>query len=246
MSNLRLVVLSLRYSSWSMRPWLALRHAGAQFETEIVQVDLSRQQAAEGDDPALARATYDRLHERRRLGSVTGLFPVLYVDETPIHESLAIGEWVRDAYPEAGLLPEHPAERARARAVASEMATSFVNLRTHLSCHLFARVPGFEPDPATRADIARVFEIWDEALGRSGGPFLFGRFSLADAMYYPVRTRFRTYGIAIPPGLSAYVQALDALPSVAALEEQARRSPRIPVYDEYIRSLGGDPDGGHS
>jgi glutathione S-transferase len=79
------------------------------------------------------------------------------------------------------------------------------------------------------------------ALGRSGGPFLFGAFSIADAMFFPVRTRFRTYGVAIPADLEPYVAVLDALPAVRALHELARTAPAIPAYDDYLRSLGGDP-----
>jgi glutathione S-transferase len=244
MSNLRLRVLSLRYSSWSMRPWLALAHAGADFATETVEVALGRQTPAGGDDARLAKLAADELRARRAAGSVTGLFPVLHVDGTPIHESLAICEWVNEAFPDAGLLPRDPLARARARSIACEMATAFANLRTHLSCHLFARVPAFVPNVATRLEIDRVFEIWRDALDRSGGPFLFGRFGIADAMYFPVVTRFRTYGVAIPDVLAPYVAAVEALPAVAALVARARTAPRIPVYDDYIRSLGGDPDAG--
>ena len=95
-------------------------------------------------------------------------------------------------WPEAGLA------RARARAISTEMATSFANMRMSMSCHLFGRVPRYTPNAATQRDIDRVFEIWREELHHSGGPFLFRRFSVADAMFFPVRTRLRTYGVAIP------------------------------------------------
>jgi glutathione S-transferase len=241
MTDLRLSVLSLRYSSWSIRPWLALEHAGATFETDTVDVAMKRQGTTD-DNAALASITADQLRDRRTRGSVTGLFPVLHVDGTPVHESLAICEWVAEAFPAAGLWPDDALARARARSVASEMATGFANLRTHLSCHVFARVPGFRPNAATQAEIARVFELWSEALARSGGPFLFGRFTIADAMYFPVRTRFRTYGVELPSALATYARALDALPAVAAWERRARVAPRIPVYDDAVRALGGDPD----
>jgi len=122
------------------------------------------------------------------------------------------------------------------------MATSFTNMRTHMSCHLFGRVESFIPNAATQRDIDRVLEIWRQALARSGGPFLFGRFSIADAMYFPVRTRFRSYGVPIPDDLAPYASALDALPAVRALTEVARSAPLIPAYDEYLLSLGGDPN----
>jgi glutathione S-transferase len=242
-SDLRLRVISLRYSSWSMRPWLALTHAGAPFVTDTVGVQLDEQHAIAHPDEDVARA---ELQKRRSEGSVTGLFPVLLVDGVPIHESLAICEWTNEAYPGAGLWPERAIDRARARAISSEMASDFTLLRTHLSCHLFARVPRFAPDAGTRREIGRIFEIWSEALDRSGGPFLFGRFGIADAMYFPVRTRFRTYGVPIPDTLAPYVRSLDALPAVAALDRIARTSPRIPSYDDYVTSLGGDPLAGLS
>jgi glutathione S-transferase len=223
-----------------MRPWLALTHAGAEFVTETREVQLGQHDA---DEDAIA---HRELKQRRDEGSVTGLFPVLHVDGAPIHESLAICEWANEAYPDAGLWPEKGIERARARSIACEMATGFTQLRTHLSCHLFGRVHGFVPSAATRRDIARVFEIWTAALDRSGGPFLFGRFGVADAMYFPVRTRFRTYGVAIPAALVPYVRALDALPAVAALDRTARTSPLIPKYDAQLASLGGDPLAGLS
>jgi glutathione S-transferase len=240
MSSLRLVVISLRYSSWSMRPFLALKHAGADFELETATPELGRQ-GTTSDDAALAKIADEELSARRKLGSVTGLFPVLYVDDAPIHESLAICEWVNEAFPEAQLWPESGIERARARSISCEMATSFTNMRTHMSCHLFGRVPDFIPNAATQREIDRVLEIWRQALARSGGPFLFGRFSIADAMFFPVRTRLRSYGIALPEDLAAYASALDALHAVRALTELARTAPAIPAYDYYLRSIGGDP-----
>jgi glutathione S-transferase len=224
-----------------MRPWLVLTHAGADFATETVELPLGRQSLTALADNTPDDAKAQELRVRRAKGSVNGLFPVLYVDETPIHESLAICEWVNESYPAAGLWPEDSLKRARARAIASEMAGGFLNLRTHMSSHLFGRVLGFEPNSETRREISRVFEIWSDALDRSGGPFLFGPFGIADAMYFPVRARFRTYGIRIPGHLTAYANAIDELPAVRALEQTARTAPAVPAYDDYLRSLGGDP-----
>jgi glutathione S-transferase len=224
-----------------MRPWLALSHAGARFDTETALVELGRQSAATDSDASLTKVARSELTTRRKLGSVTGLFPVLYVENTPIHESLAICEWTAETFPQAGLWPESTLARAQARALSCEMASGFTNLRSQMSCHLFGRVPHFAPNPAAQGEIARVFELWREALTRSGGPFLFGRFGIVDAMYYPVRTRFRTYGVEIPPDLTAYVDTLDEQPAVRALNELARSAPAIPAYDTYLRSLGGNP-----
>lgn len=241
MTQLRLCVLSLRYSSWSMRPWLALRHANADVTVETAEVDLTKRKPNDPSD-AQREKSGETLTSRRKLGSITGLFPVLHVGETAIHESLAICEWVNDAFPEARLWPEDALARARARAISCEMLSGFTNIRTHLSCHLFGRAPSMKLDDATRGEITRVFELWEDALERSGGPYLFGRFSIADCMYYPMRTRFRSYGVAIPERLDAYARALDETPAVKALVEVARTAPRIPAYDEYLRSVGGDPD----
>jgi glutathione S-transferase len=233
MSKLKLTVLSLRYSSWSMRPWLVLYHTGALFETETVALPhMSRQ----SETTSLA--------QRRSMGSVRGLFPVLRVDGTPIHESLAICEYVADAFPEAHLWPAEPLRRAAARAICSEMVSGFSAMRNELSCHLFGRVPSFKPSEAARTDIDRVFEIWSEKLEDSGGPFLFGRFTIADAMYYPVLTRFRTYGVSLPTAVAGYAAALDAHPAARALVAVASSAPRIPVYDDYLKRFGGDPDAG--
>ena len=231
MSKLKLTVLSLRYSSWSMRPWLVLYHTGAPFETETVSL------------PHMARQSETTsLEQRRSLGNMRGLFPVLRVDGTPIHESLAICEYVADAFPAAKLWPAESLQRAAARSICSEMVSGFTAMRNEMSCHLFGRVPSFKPTPAAVADIERVFEIWNEKLDASGGPFLFGRFSIADAMYFPVLTRFRTYGVELPSTLVPYADALESHPGVLALIAVASSAPHIPVYDDYLRRFGGDPD----
>ena len=245
MNHLVLRVLSLRYSSWSIRPWLLLTHAGATFETSTASASLERQTLAANGAPApqISPAELDR---RRAQGSITGLFPVLEIDGSPVHESLAIAEWVADAFPSARLWPNDTLQRAQARAVCAEMIAGFRNIRSEMSCHLFGRVPHFEPSPACRTEIDRVFEVFRSALAKSGGPFLFGHFTIADAMYYPVRTRFRTYGIDIPRDLAAYIDALDGLPAVQSLVQMARSAPLLPVYDAYLLELGGDPNAGLS
>jgi glutathione S-transferase len=238
MRHLRLHVLSLRYSSWSIRPWLALTAAHAPFETETIEIEgLGVQTTKKG--PGLVQMGPEQLENRRKLGSITGLFPVLYVDGKPIHESLAIAEWVAESFPEAGLWPRNPLTRARARAICCEMVAGFHPLRSTMSCHPFASVPNYEPDAATETDIRRIFEIWRHALDTSGGPFLFGSFGLADCFYFPVLTRFRTYGVALDPALERYAQSLEAHPAVLAWRRCARNAPSIPAYDANVRKLGG-------
>ncbi|MCE9580733.1 MAG: glutathione S-transferase [Deltaproteobacteria bacterium] len=243
---LRLAVLSLAYSSWSMRPWLALRHAGASFTTSTAEVELGKRDPRDPADTA-AETSGDRLTSRRALGSVTGLFPVLHVGDTAIHESLAICEWVAETFPAAGLWPDDRLARARARAVACEMMSSFTSIRAQLSSHLFGRLPApLALDDATASEVARVFELWRDALDRSGGPYLFGRFTIADAMYYPMRARFRTYDVALPDDVARYAAALDATPAVRDLVALARTAPHVPAYDAYLRALGGEPDAGRA
>jgi len=242
MPRLKLTVLSLRYSSWSMRPWICLTHAGAVFDTHTVKLPhMQRREDSSGGSENRTKVESTPLQERRKLGSVHGLFPVLHVDEISIHESLAICEYVAEAYPDAYLWPQDILERARARAISCEMVSGFATLRNELPCHLFGRIPAFSPTAGTQADISRIFEIWSECLERSGGPFLFGRFCIADAIYFPVLTRFRTYGIPLADSVADYAQAVEALPAVEALISRARTEPRIPLYDGYLSGLGGDP-----
>lgn len=219
-----------------MRPWLVLTHAGAAFETKTVELaHMTRKHDEPEHTPSLA--------ERRKLGSVHGLFPVLHVDGTPIHESLAICEYVADAFPEAGLWPEDPLRRAEARAISCEMLSGFRSIRGELSSHLFGRVKGYRPSADARSEIERVFELIGDCVARSGGPFLFGRrFGIADAMYFPMLGRFRTYGVEMPRNVAAYAEAVDSVPAVRALIETARTAPRLALYDRYLKLLGGDPD----
>lgn len=235
-----LKVLSLCYSSWSIRAWLALRIAGIEFDWETIPLeDVGR--PLDVGEAGLVAAAADRLAQRRAQGSVNGFFPVLHLGDVRIHESLAICEWAAEQNPDAGLWPEDSLLRARARAASSEMSSSFSNLRAKMGCQVFARVPDFRPDAATQVEIQRVFEIWREALDASGGPFLFGGIGIADCMYFPVLTRFRTYGVALGTDLEGYARVLEDHPAVVAWSEEAQRAPAIPDYDAGIRALGGDP-----
>ena len=243
MQALSMAVISLRYSSWSMRPWLALTHAGIPFQTRTAPLKLGRLAPADGETHGGLSPLEDQ-ERRRALGSVNGLFPVLWVGDTPIHESLAICEWAHEVAPQARLWPADRLERARARAVSSEMASGFLHVRQHLSCHPFARVPSFTPDADTQREIDRIHALWQDALARSGGPFLFGHPTIADFMYFPVVTRFETYNVALEPALQAYADAMWRLPAVRAWRQIALSSPPIPVYDAYVEGLGGHATAG--
>lgn len=238
---LTLNVLSLRYSSWSIRALLPLFHAGADVVVKTIAVELGKTapSAATSADDYVNQANQE-LSTRRALGSVTGLFPVLDVGGTLIHEALAINEWTAEQFPEATLWPEDALLRAQARALSAEMSAGFFNLRETMGCHVFARVPVFTPNGATLVEIQRIFALLGAALDRSGGPFLFGSFGIVDAMYFPVLTRFRTYGVALPNDLKGYEQQVYASDCVKRWHQLAAQAPALPAYDAHIRSLGGE------
>jgi len=200
MSDPTLVIGNKAYSSWSLRPWLVLRQAGIAFaETPIVlrQPD-----------------TAARIAEH----SPSGRVPALIHDGLTVWDSLAICEYVAELAPEAGLWPADRAARAVARSVAAEMHSGFVSLRTTMPMDLKRDRKGQGMTEATAADIARIEALWADARTRfgvpAGGPFLFGGFTIADAMFAPVVTRLETYGVAVSPVSRAYMDAVLALPAM--------------------------------
>ncbi len=204
---LTLYVGSKRYSSWSLRPYLALEHAGAEVETKVILLD-------QPDSKAQIAAV-----------SPSHRVPVLHDGDLVIFDSLAICEYVAELYPTAGLWPDARADRARARAIAAEMHSGFPGLRRQMGMDLGAAKHGQGRTPESLADIARVQDVWQTALAASGGPFLFGTFTIADAMYAPVTTRFRTYGVELAPACEAYVDAVHALPAMRDWYADAAREP---------------------
>jgi glutathione S-transferase len=206
----RLVIGNKNTSSWSLRPWLAMRHAGIAFAE--VNINLR-------DRDAKAQILAH---------SPSGKVPALITEGGVIWDSLAILEYLAEAHPQAALWPQGAAARAQARSVSAEMHSGFQPLREQCPMDFLARSPKPELSGAVAADVRRVIAIWRDCRSRFGasGDFLFGRFSAADAMYAPVASRFRTY----VPDLSAYgddgaaqayVQALFALPAMAAWEQGA-------------------------
>ncbi len=205
-----LVIGSKAWSSWSLRPWLALKQAGVTFD-EVV-IPLRR------PDTATKVAQY----------SPSGRVPFLRDGEVSIWDSLAICEYVAEMLPGAWMWPEDRTARAMARAISAEMHSGFPALREHLSMDVTKTLPLPALSDTAKADIARVTAIWTDCRKRfgDGGPFLFGGFTIADAMYAPVATRFRTYGVPLDAIGSAYVDALYALPAMkewiaAAMQEVA-------------------------
>jgi glutathione S-transferase len=214
MSELVLFVGNKNYSSWSLRPYLALAHTGAPFRTETIPLDLPDSKA--------------KLLAKNPAGKV----PVLYVGDFAIWDSLAICEYLAETYPAAKLWPADATARARARSISAEMHSSFPSLRAALPMNLRARKVGKGHTPEAMADAARIQHIWDAALSASGGPFLFGHFTVADAMFAPVTTRFTTYGVPLSAKLAAYVDAVAALPSFKQWLADAEKEPWEMQYDQ--------------
>jgi glutathione S-transferase len=201
---LTLVIGNKNYSSWSLRPWLALAYHKIPFEEVIIPIHTP-------ETPA-AIAKY----------SPAGKVPVLIDGETVVWESIAILEHLADRFPDAKLWPADLAARAHARAISAEMHSGFSALRQHCPMNL-KRKKARPLTPEVDADVRRIMEIWRDARTRfgEGGDFLFGAFSAADCMYAPVATRFVSYGIDVDPVSAAYVEAIYALPAFKDWQQAA-------------------------
>ncbi len=209
MDAYRIVIGSKAYSSWSLRPWLALRHVGVPFEEEVI--------------PLRTPETRQRILAHSPAGKV----PVLIHGKVIVWDSLAICEYLAERHPNAGLWPWDPAARALARSVSAEMHSGFQDLRRNLFMDLKRTIDVPERRAAAAADIARVVAIWRDCRDRFGddGPFLFGRFSIADCMFAPVCTRFTTWGVEVDADTRAYMDAVFALPAMKDWVEAAKAEP---------------------
>lgn len=208
MTAATLTISSRNYSSWSLRGWLICRMAGLDFSTEVLS----------GDDTT-TRA--ELLHL-----SPSFLVPRLRHGDIVVWDTLAIASYLNETFPNAGLLPPGRPERAHCLSIAGEMHSGFVNLRSALPMNLKAFHPGFRLFNGAKADIERIVTIFDDCLDRYEGPFLFGKTPcLADAMYAPVCTRFRTYDVKLPPGAAAYRDAILHWPLMIEWAEAAAQEP---------------------
>ena len=200
---MQLVIGNKNYSSWSMRPWIAMRASNIPFKETFIPLYT--------DDPA----DKERILNFSRAGKV----PVLIDGDVTVWDSLSIIEYVAERFPPARLWPEDGAERAHARSISAEMHSSF--LRNECPMNLHRPIQGVALSAEARADIARIQQIWSECRARHGtrGPFLFGAFSGADAMYAPAVHRFRTYLIDVSPVVGAYMETMIALPAFAEWSE---------------------------
>jgi glutathione S-transferase len=214
-AGLTLVIGNKNYSSWSMRPWVALTAAGIPFTEVRVLLDQP--------DTATNIARY----------SAAGRVPVLLAGEMTIWDSLAICEYVAEQFPDKHMWPQDVAARAMARSVVAEMHSGFADLRGAMPMNIKTRLPGRGRTPGAQADIGRICEIWEECLSRFGHHnFLFGDFSIADAFFAPVVTRFQTYGVALAPALQAYCERVLAHPAVARWVSEALAETEIASVHE--------------
>ena len=212
MAEATLTISSRNYSSWSLRGWLACRLAGLDFDLELLS----------GDD-ATTRA--ELLHLSPSF-LVPRLTHYTAEGEVVVWDASAISEYLNEVRPGAGLLPERAADRARCRSVSAEMHGGFINLRSALPMNLRARHVGFKIFNGARSDIERITTIFEDCLSRSGGPFLFGaRPCLADVMYAPVCTRFRTYDVPLPYTSETYRDTILAWDLMREWSEAAANEP---------------------
>lgn len=208
MAEASLIVSSKNYSSWSLRGFLLCRMAGLAFEERMAPLD----------DPA-TRAELLLL-------SPSFLVPCLEHGPVKVWDTLAIGEYLAELKPAAGLLPTDPVARAHCRAVCGEMHSGFANLRSALPMNLKARHTGFKVWAGAQADIERVTTIWRDCLQRYGGPYLFGKTpTMADAMYAPVCTRFATYDVKLDSASAGYRDLMLRFPALVEWTTAAKAEP---------------------
>jgi glutathione S-transferase len=221
-----LIIGNKNYSSWSFRPWIAMKAVGIAFEERVISLN----------DPEFKRAIAPV--------SQNGKVPALDDGGVHVWESLAILEYLAEKFPHAGLWPADPSARAHARAVAAEMHGGFAALRGECPMNFWRPVKRRELSADALADVARIDAMWSECRLRYGGPFLFGAFGAADAMYAPVVSRFHTYAVAVGERSRAYMDAVMALPAWREWKEAALKEPWILPYDEpdwpTVLREGGD------
>lgn len=204
--GLQLIIGNKNYSSWSLRPWIAMKVAGIDFDEVVIPI-----YRADSKPRLLAH-------------SPAGKVPILIDGERRVWESLAILEYLADRFPSAALWPAEVAARSHARAISTEMHAGFVPLRRAcpMNCRRPAKARDLEPD--VLQDIRRIDAMWSECRSRFGqdGPFLFGRFTAADAMYAPIVLRFETYAVEVGPASRAYMSAVADLPAIREWEAAGR------------------------
>ncbi|HZL31361.1 MAG TPA: glutathione S-transferase family protein [Pseudolabrys sp.] len=213
---LRLFIGNKNYSSWSMRPWIAMKVAGIPFEETVISLN------APDFKPRLMTV------------SGTGKVPTLVDGDVKVWESLAILEYLAEKSPDAGLWPKDKAARAHARVVATEMHGGFIPLRKLMPMNMWRPVIKRELTPDAAVNVKRIEEMWADCRARFGknGPFLFGAFGAADAMYAPVVARFHTYAVGVTAATRAYMDAVMSLPAWREWHDAGIKEPWVLPEDE--------------
>ncbi len=223
---MKLYIGNKNYSSWSLRPWLLMRHTGIEFEE--VKLRLSFDAGSGFKDTLLALAP-------------TGKVPLLLDDELVIWDTLAIAEYLAEKHPQRHLWPAARGQRARARSLCAEMHSGFGGLRNSFPMNIEAVLPEVgervlrESVDAAR-DLQRIHQMWSQQLEQSGGPFLFGAFSIADAYFAPVCSRIRTYALPAPAAVTAYIDRMFALPAMQEWVREALAEHDFLDFDEPYRT----------
>lgn len=205
MTRFTLIIGNKNYSSWSLRPWLVLKQLGVEF-TEV-------------RIPLYTPTAKQEILKYAPNGKV----PTLIHDDLTVWESLSICEYLAECFPEAKLWPTDRNARALARSISNEMHAGFVNLRQNMPMNCRAYLPGKGRQPGVAEDIQRITNIWQDCRQKFGdlGDFLFGHFTIADAMYAPVVLRFLTYAVELDPVSEAYVKTIRSLPAMEAWVQDA-------------------------
>lgn len=216
MAKLHLVIANKNYSSWSLRPWIAMTMAGLPFDESMILLDM----------PVMKKQIAEH--------SGAGRLPVLHHGKITVWETLAILEYLAETFPEKNLWPKSKAARAVARAISNEMHAGFTGLRNACPMNLRRPQKPVVLNEATRADIARIEEIWRECRKTygKGGKFLFGKFCNADAMFAPVVTRFETYAIPVAKDTRSYMDAVTATKAFQSWKTAALKETWIVPHDE--------------
>jgi glutathione S-transferase len=216
------------YSSWSMRPWVMLTHFEIPFEEVMTRFD--------------SFAPDSRFKATVAALSPAGKVPILVEDDGfAIWDTLAIAEYVAEKFPHKALWPRDTRRRARARTVCAEMHSGFAALRSAFGMNIEASLPEvgarvLAENAAARADVARIIQLWQDALAESGGPFLFGDYSIADAYFAPVVTRLRTYALPVPADVAAYMERALAAKGTAAWIRDALEEKEFLAFEEDYRT----------
>ena len=223
---LKLYIGNKNYSSWSMRPWVLLKQAGIAFDEVHVRFD-----SFEADSEFMRTMCPV---------SPTGKVPVLVDVDLVVWDTLAIAEYVAEQFPDKHLWPADKAQRARARSVCAEMHAGFGALRGSCPMNIEAHLPEagaliWRDQPAVRADVARLVDMWGSLLQAHGGPLLFGEFTVADAFYAPTCMRIKTYALPVPAEISVYVDRVCALRGVKAWVHEALAENDFRDFEEPYR-----------